>query len=100
MRIGWVSLSQAKRDFLKGKKDHDAGQDIEKDIRDTITQGVESPEVIVHCVTENPYGLVGPPFLRSKDRGNIFPAKVSNLGILVDHAVIPIREEMIQSIEI
>jgi hypothetical protein len=82
------------------KIDHDTGKDIKEDICDMITQWIEFPEVVINGITQNPNGLIGDSLPQGKYRTYIFPAQTSDLSISINHRVIPIREEVVERVDI
>jgi hypothetical protein len=84
----------------EGKKDHDTGQDIKKDIGDVITQRVKFPNPVIDGITKDPDGLVCICFLKREYLFDPTPTQISNVGILVNHSIVPIGELVPQGIEV
>jgi hypothetical protein len=80
-----------RRQKPKGKKDHHAGKDIKKDIRDPKTQGVDFPQPVINGITKDPDWLKGCGFSWGKHFFDIVPIQGTNPLILDNQTwVVPI----------
>jgi hypothetical protein len=84
----------------QGEKNHEAREHVEQDVREPITHRVEVPDLKVHGVTQNPEGLVIVGPFKLKDPLDSLPVQPSDLRIIVDHPVIPVRKLMPQRVNI
>jgi len=96
MGIWLLPFSQIRRQEPERQKDHDTGEDVEKNVRDTITHGVQLPEFIINGITEHANGLVSGALLKSKNLNDISPIEASDLWIGIDHRIVPIGKEVAQ----
>jgi hypothetical protein len=84
----------------ESKITYDAGENVEKDVRDVVTNGIQFPEMIIYGITQNPNGLISNPYLQGKYRSYIFQVQAADLSVPINHAIIPIRKKIAYRIEI
>lgn len=85
---------------MEGKKNHDTGENVKKDVRNSITHGIQFPEFVINCITEHPDGLKSISLLKCEYFLDPVPIQIPDGGILVNHPVVPICKLVSKRIEV
>ena len=65
-----------------------------------VAERIKFPNLIVNGIAEHPDGLVSIPLLKGKYFFDPGPVQILDLGILIDHPIIPICEFVSERIEV
>ena len=65
-----------------------------------VTKRIEFPNPVINGIAEHPDGLVSIPLFEGKYLLNPGPVQMSDLGILIDHPIIPICKLVFERVEV
>jgi len=65
-----------------------------------VTNRIKFPNLVINGITEHPDGLVSIPLFEGKYFFNPDPVQISDLGILIDHPIIPICKLVFERVEV